>query len=872
VTVSERGEPWPAASVASDVVKTTDETPTDDDVRERYRLPGNVQPIRYDLELSPDLEAATFEGRVTIEAEVLESTDALTLHALDLEIDAAWVTTGGRNLDATVEFDPPTEQVTLTLPQPAEAGTAEITITFRGVLNDLLLGFYRSTFTQDGESRTIAVTQFESTHARRAFPCFDEPEYKAVYGITLVVRDDLFAVSNAAEVHRTPTDDGRVSIAFADTMKMSTYLVAWVIGPLEATEPRLIEGRNGPIPLRIVAPPGNLHLTEFALDAADHCVRYFEDYYDIAYPGDKIDLVAVPDFAFGAMENLGCITFREILLLIDPEQATKSELQRAVEVIDHELAHMWFGDLVTMKWWNGIWLNEAFATFMEVMAADAFRPDWDVWTTFGLERSVAFDTDALHATRPIEFEVVTAADSEGMFDVLTYEKGASVLRMLEQFLGAEVFRDGIRTYLARHAYANTETTDLWDALEEVSGQPVRRIMDAWILRGGHPMVTVTSTESGIALAQSRFSYDPAEAGDGWPVPIVLRAAHGDVVDEHRLLLESPTNVDLSGPATWVQPNLGGNGFYRSDLSRDLRTALATAPSATALERFVLVDDTWASFLGSQVERDDVVAVVRTMATTESDPSVWRRLSGVTTSLHALVPEADRASVAELACEIGVAPLARIDADIASGPTERSLDLRGVLFSLLGVVGDQAEVRARGRGVFDGAPADAALQAAALATVAAWADAEDHAEIERRWRAAPTPQEEMRYLYALASTPDEAMFRHTLELTRDDIRTQNAPYVIRLALGHLDLGAVAWEFVADRWDELVARFPSNSHVRMLEGIRSVTDRARATRIEAFLGDHPLEHGTKQITQHLERMWVSVRAAERLAQGPNVSPKV
>ncbi|MFI5043728.1 MAG: M1 family metallopeptidase [Acidimicrobiales bacterium] len=852
-------------------MKTTDETPTDDDVRERYRLPGNVQPIRYDLELSPDLEAATFEGRVTIEAEVLESTDALTLHALDLEIDAAWVTTGGRNLDATVEFDPPTEQVTLTLPQPAEAGTAEITISFRGVLNDLLLGFYRSTFTQDGESRTIAVTQFESTHARRAFPCFDEPEYKAVYGITLVVRDDLFAVSNAAEVHRTPTDDGRVSIAFADTMKMSTYLVAWVIGPLEATEPRMIEGRNGPIPLRIVAPPGNLHMTEFALDAADHCVRYFEDYYDIAYPGDKIDLVAVPDFAFGAMENLGCITFREILLLIDPEQATKSELQRAVEVIDHELAHMWFGDLVTMKWWNGIWLNEAFATFMEVMAADAFRPDWDVWTTFGLERSVAFDTDALHATRPIEFEVVTAADSEGMFDVLTYEKGASVLRMLEQYLGAEVFRDGIRTYLAHHAYANTETTDLWDALEEVSGQPVRRIMDAWILRGGHPMVTVTSTESGVALAQSRFSYDPAEAGEGWPVPVVLRAAHGDVVDEHRLLLESPTTVELSGPATWVQPNLGGNGFYRSDLSRDLRTALASAPGATALERFVLVDDTWASFLGAQVERDDVVAVVRTMATTESDPSVWRRLSGMTSSLHALVPEADRASVAELACEIGAAPLARIDADVASGPTERSLDLRGVLFSLLGVVGDQAEVRARSREVFDGAPADAALQAAALATVAAWADAEDHAEIERRWRAAATPQEEMRYLYALASTPDEAMFRHTLELTRDDIRTQNAPYVIRLALGHLDLGALAWEFLVERWDELVARFPTNSHVRMLEGIRSVTDRARATGIEAFLGDHPLDHGTKQITQHLERMWVSVRAAERLAQGPNVSPK-
>ena len=355
------------------------------------------------------------------------------------------------------------------------------------------------------------------------------------------------------------------------------------------------------------------------------------------------------------------------------------------------------------------------------------------------------------------------------------------------------------------------------------------------------------------------------------MPIVLRAAHGDVVDEHRLLLESPTTVDLSGPATWVQPNLGGNGFYRSDLSRDLRTALATAPGATALERFVLVDDTWASFLGSQVERDDVVAVVRTMATTESDPSVWRRLSGVTTSLHALVPEADRASVAELACEIGVAPLARIDADIASGPTERSLDLRGVLFSLLGVVGDQAEVRAPGprgvrrrsgrRSASGGSPRDRRSVGRCggprrdRATLARRSDAPGGDAVPVRARVDPGRGD-------VPTHPRAHPRRHP-----DPERSVRDPP--RAGPPRSRCGGVGIR--RDRWDELVARFPSNSHVRMLEGIRSVADRARATRIEAFLGDHPLEHGTKQITQHLERMWVSVRAAERLAQGPNVSPK-
>ena len=375
----------------------------------------------------------------------------------------------------------------------------------------------------------------------------------------------------------------------------------------------------------------------------------------------------MPDFAFGAMENLGCITFREVLLLIDPEQATKPELQRAAEVIAHELAHMWFGDLVTMKWWNGIWLNEAFATFMEVMAADAFRPDWDVWTTFGLERSAAFDTDALHATRPIEFEVVTAADSEGMFDVLTYEKGASVLRMLEQYLGAEVFRDGIRAYLRRHAYANTETTDLWDALEEVSGQPVRRIMDALDLPGRPPAGHGRGDRvQAVALGQSRFSYDTADDAPGWPVPIVLSASVGEVITDHRILLEQPTTVDLFGPITWVQPNRGGNGFYRSDLSTELRTALGAASGQTALERFVLLDDTWASFLTGRVTVDDVVAVAHDGRRRER-PIRLASAVGSVASLHALVPTARRASHRGTGgCEIGIAPFARVDGDIAVG--------------------------------------------------------------------------------------------------------------------------------------------------------------------------------------------------------------
>ncbi len=289
-------------------------------------------------------------------------------------------------------------------PPPSTPGTWALHTEFTGILNDKLHGFYRSTFTDDdGVDQVIATTQFEATDARRAFPCWDEPDFKAVFGITLAVPAELTAVSNAAEVSRSPRDDGKHVVRFADTMSMSTYLVAFIVGPLDITDPVDVDGT----PLRIVYPVGKGHLTGYALEVGAFCLRFFADYFGVPYPGDKVDLVAVPDFAFGAMENLGCITFREALVLVDPDEVTQPELQRVTDVIAHELAHMWFGDLVTMKWWNGIWLNEAFATFMEMLATDAFKPEWDRWSDFGLSRTAAFDTDSLdsHPTHRVRGRV-----------------------------------------------------------------------------------------------------------------------------------------------------------------------------------------------------------------------------------------------------------------------------------------------------------------------------------------------------------------------------------------------------------------------------------------------------------------------------------
>lgn len=855
------------------------------------RLPRTVRPIRYDLTLAPDLAAASFDGSVSIRAIVDEATDKIVLHALDLDIAAAQVRVGlpddPEMLLATVTLDAATETAVLHLDRTLDVGPIEVVLQFRGVLNDQLVGFYRSTFTTtDGDGttteHTLAVTQFESTHARRAFPCFDEPDRKAIFSITLVVDDGEFVVANTAEFDRSHSE-GKLTVRFADTIVMSTYLVAFVIGPLEATPVREVAGIDGPIPLRVIYPPGSAHLCDFALDVADAALRFFEDYYGIAYPGDKVDLVAVPDFAFGAMENLGCITFREVLLLVDPDRATQPELQRVADVINHELAHMWFGDLVTMSWWNGIWLNEAFATFMEIKASDSFRPDWDVWTTFGLARAAAFDTDSLHETRPIEYEVVTAADAEGMFDILTYEKGASVVRMLEQYLGEDVFRRGISTYLQRHAFGNTETTDLWDALEEVSGEPVRHIMDSWIYRGGYPLVEVTTSPTGFSLDQRRAAFGEGESPDdsAWPVPMVLSASADSGrrgVDE-RLLFEDPTTFDLGAPAALVQANVGGAGFYRVQLDAGLRNALIQAPTTTALERFVLIDDTWFAFVAGRigvVEAAQLVAGAARRERAEQPPvaSVWRRIAGASRALVRLTPGAERDAASEFVAAIAGPALVEVEQRLAAEPNDADLDVRSVLFALAGGAGESATVRERARQIFgqDPMPGDAALVAASIEVVAGDATPEEYERLLSLWRGATNPQDEIRLLYALVETTNPELFARALELSVTEVRSQNGPYLLGRALGNAALGTDAWRFIESRWDTIVERFPSSSVPRMLEGIRGITDAEVARSVEAFLSDHPTPSGEKVVRQHLERMWVSVATAQRVADEFGGDPRV
>lgn len=861
---------------------------TASETSDAHRLPAHVRPVRYELVLQPDLDDATFDGTVDITLVVDEAVTEITCNALDLDIIAASVThhDDGEIAVRDVHTDHDTERVTFVLASPLAAGSGHLHIRFAGRLNDKLRGFYRSTFIDHaGVERTIATTQFEATDARRAFPCWDEPEAKASFAITLVVDADLFAVSNAAEVSRTvdPIDHRKHRVRFAETMVMSTYIVAFVVGPLEATEPIDVDG----VPLRVVHPLGKGHLSSYALEVAAFCLRHFTNYYGIAYPGDKLDLVAIPDFAFGAMENLGCVTFREVLLLVDPATATQADLMNVTDVINHELAHMWFGDLVTMKWWNGIWLNEAFATFMEMHATDAFRPQWDRWVAFGQSKGAAFDTDSLTSTRPIEYPVISPADAEGMFDILTYEKGAAVVRMLEQYVGDDAFRSGIRLYLSRHSYRNTETSDLWDALEEATGEPVRRIMESWIFQGGHPVISVDLVDDGrtARFTQHRFGY-AGDLGDGtapiarddddtqWVVPLIFsqRSAIDGVLTFEKVLLDGRSvDVELVEPAEWLLVNTEGTGFYRARYAPDLRAALLAhaRTDLSPIERFGLVEDLWASVLADDLEAHDFLDAIETFDW-ETDLSVWQRIIA---SLHALDRivdgEARRALHRRIHALLSPA-YARLGHDAREDDSDRDRTLRGTLFEALAVLGDDPDLRARARILLDlGSMADPALLAAAVSIIAATGGADDFEDFLGRIRTAATPQDEIRFLHALADFGDPDLMTRLVRMSiTDEVRTQNAPLLLRRALSNRECGELAWFFIAAEWDTITSRFPSNSIARMLEGIRTLSKPSVAPEVMVFFEGHSVPQGDLIVAQHLERLEVNVamraRESERLSR--------
>lgn len=837
-----------------------------------YRLPRQVVPTRYDLRLEPDLTNATFAGQETITLTVSQPTADIVLNAIELEILSAQIEgDAGQARQARVLLDESLQRCHLTFAKPLSPGIWKLTVTFRGTLNDKLRGFYRSTYKDEqGATHNMAATQFEATDARRAFPCWDEPDFKAVFATTLVIDPALTAVSNSMITSET-VEGGKKVLRFADTMKMSTYLVAFIVGKIEPTEPTMV----GRTPLRLWAVPGKKHLATFGQDIAAASLSFFETYYGIPYPGDKLDLLAIPDFASGAMENLGAITYRETALLVDRQSATHGELERVADVVAHENAHMWFGDLVTMSWWNGLWLNEAFATFMEMMAVDVWKPEWKRWDSFGVSRAAAFSVDGLQSTRPIEYPVQAPKDADAMFDVLTYEKGASVLRMLEQHIGPTVFRDGVRDYLQAHAYGNADTNDLWVSLGKIAKQPVPELMNGWIFQSGFPLLTAkVNGPSELTITQQRFSYlSGNQTGlshdQQWQIPLQMRVmANGKSSTSHLLLTEKETTIPL--PQGWesLLLNESGHGFYRVRYESDLLHRLLDGglDRLAVTERFNLVSDAWATTLAGLMALTDYIDLTnRFMA--ERDKNVWAVLLDSFSFLNKIVAAEDRPALeAFVRARVGPA-VAALGWAPKSGDSEGTKQLRGDLVGAMGKLGNDSAIQDRAAELYqayrkDVTAVDPNIVPALVSILAHRGDEARYDEFDAGFRAALTPQEERRYLFSLATFQQKSLLERTLARTiSGETRTQDAPFLVSAVMGNVFGRELAWDFVKANWEKMDQLFPKQGLRRMCGGIVNLATPELERDVRDFFTSRQIDLGGKTLDQNLEQLRVAVTVRER-----------
>ena len=689
--------------------------------------------------------------------------------------------------------------------------------------------------------------------APSVFACFDQPDLKAPYAVTVTAPEDWVVIGNGAE-----TREGAVW-TLASTKPLATYFVTVCAGPYVVERddhdgiPLAIYGRASLEPQVREQAAQMFEVTKASFD-------YYHGLFGIRYPFGKYDQVFVPEFNAGAMENPGCVTFRDTYLFRGAY--TREQLTARSNTIAHEMAHMWFGDLVTMKWWNGIWLNEAFATFMEIACCDAYRPDWLRWTTFSLERSAAFEVDSLASTRTVEYPVEAPADCDGMFDVLTYQKGGSLLRMLEQYLTPERFQLGVSHYLSKHEYSNTETSDLWDAIEEANdGTPVRQLMDSWIWQAGYPLVSARQDGGDLVLSQQRFAYGETADATLFVVPVHLRI---DGVASKVLLDGFDLRVQLPTATSSAVVNFGGHGYMRVSYDTALRSRLVTElDTLTIVDRYNLVDDAWNEVVAGRLAADDFLSFVEVFAGNR-ELAVWQAIAIGLRGVGRLV-EGDAFTALQRRVAALVGPAV---ADLGSAPVEGEGDLvaklRGLLTGTLAVLGNDAETQARCRTIVAEGKADPELIAAATNAVAAHGTDADYDEFLTKFRTAGTPQEQLRYLYALAEFPEAAQIERSVQLAfSGEVRTQNAPFLLNRCIANRHHGAAAWQSVRKQWDTANEKFPGSTIVRMIDPVKLLTAPAVVADVQSFFSEHPIPQGAKTLEQVLERQRVNAALREREA---------
>ena len=719
------------------------------------RLPTVARPEHYSLALTPNLKDATFSGSESIDLTLSQAVDSITLNAAEIKFGSVTTTVNGRELKATVTTDEAKQQATLAFDQTLPAGKLTLKIEYSGILNNELRGFYLSKTTK----RNYAVTQFEATDARRAFPSFDEPAFKATFDIQLTVDKGDTVISNTNVISDTPGPVvGEHTVKFATTPKMSTYLVAFLVGDFQC-----VSGESDGVPIRACATPDKVEQGKFAVSAAEFVLHYYDTYFGIKYPMPKLDMIAIPDFEAGAMENFGAITYRETDLLIDEKTASLGAKEEVASVVAHEMAHQWFGDMVTMQWWDNIWLNEGFATWMSNKPIAAWHPEWNVPQDVATDLDGTLNLDAARTTRTIRAKADTPDEINEMFDGISYGKAGAVLGMVENYLGEETFRQGVHNYLAAHLYANATAEDFWNAQTANSHKPVDKIMESLVAQPGVPGLTFAEPSGGkVKVSQQRFFLSPSAKGTGpetWSLPVCFKGADGGGKCE---VLSSKEESLAVPDAPFFYANAGGKGYYRSSYPADVYAKLVANVESglTPEERISLLGDQWSQVRANKIPVGSYLDLVAAVKDDSSGKVLSTAFSGVySVDTRLATTDSERDALAAWVRKTFKPALEKLGPPSPSDTPEKN-ELRAALFGALGTIGSDPEVIAQAKTIAvkylaDPASVDTTLAGPGLHIAAINGDAAFFDQLQKVYETSSNPQQQEGALHELAYFKDPA---------------------------------------------------------------------------------------------------------------------
>ena len=833
------------------------------------RLSPTALPNHYDVHLAPDFTTNTFAGRVRVSVRLTQPATAVTLHAAEIEFHDVRLTAGGLTQTATVSLDSETETATFTVAEPLPAQPATIAISYSGQLNDKLRGFYLS----HANNHSYAITQLEATDARRAFPSFDEPAMKATFAVSTTIDTRDTAISNGRVISDVPGPGaGKHTMTFATTRRMSTYLVALIVGDWQC-----VRGSADGTPIRVCGTPDRKDDLRFALEASEFALRYFNRYLAIKYPFDKLDLVAVPDFSAGAMENTGAIVFREEFLLVNERVGSIPHRKQVAQYVAHEIAHQWFGDLVTMKWWDDIWLNEGFATWMERRPMEEWKPEWNPKLDEVRDTVGAMNLDGLRETRPIRTQVETPDQINQVFDAIAYQKTASVVRMVEAYVGASSYRDGINAYLKRFAYGNADGEDFWTTLASTTGKPVDRILSSYITQGSMPLVSVNTNCSGnrteVSLSQRPLSA-AVPASTTWNIPVCYKRSRNGKIEPASctVLSESSQAVSLDGCSPWVFANVESRGYYRTSYGAEGLKALADAARSnqlTAIEQTSLLEDMWALVRLDDESIADFLSLTAELLKGQIGPAILVTTDRTTFIADRLVSEPFRPAF-ERWVRLAFRPLAdRLGWNASPQESEDRRSVRAAVLYTLGYAGRDPDVLREARRRVDRHLARVESLDPSLFTVTVQLAAiNGDAALYNRYLALIKGQrdagEQTGYRAALSYFSDPVLVSRTLDYaTSSEVRTQDAPSILAALMARPAAAAATWTYVKTHWPSIEKSYDVFLGLPQVVGAtQNFCDPDTRGDIEQFFDDHPVRGSDRAARQSLETIdrCIGTRAAQ------------